>query len=51
MLEKLMVWKVVSKNDPLEKDLHVGVRRGSSPGDVTSIVATWGKVLALTEAS
>ena len=44
-----MVWRVVSQNDPHEKDLHVGVTRGSSPGDVTSIVAAWGKVIALTE--
>lgn len=41
-----MVWRVVAENDPREKDLHVGVTRGSSPGDVTTIVATRGKVLS-----
>ena len=41
-----MVWRVVAENDPREKDLHVGVTRGNSPGDVTTIVATRGKVLS-----
>ena len=47
----LMVWRGGTENDPREKSLHVGVTRGSSPGDVTTIVATRGKVMALAEAS
>ena len=47
----LMVWRVVTENDPREKSLHVGVTRGGNPGDVTSIVATRGKVQALAEVS
>ena len=46
-----MVWRVVAENDPREKDLHVGVTRGTSPGEVTTIVAAWGKLSPLAEAS
>ena len=46
-----MVWRVLTENDPLEKDLHVGATRGSSPGEVTTIVAAWGKLSPLAEAS
>ena len=45
-----MVWRVLAQNDPREKTLHVGVTRGS-PGEVTTVVAAWGKLTPLEEVS